>query len=244
MKTRFLSLALALASCATIGTLCACTPSNPLEKSHTGEINPTQFTETVNTGFSSDYLYGNDLKTLREQSDVVVEGTIKELTYVTEGSLAFTIADIEVESQLKGEEALGKDSHISVLYSGGYIPLRDAISADETILETYSDWPEYKIDATVIYQKAIDEKAPSIGDHAVYFLMKETKFPQWGTNLYALLCGTNAELISEDDGATFEYKKMGSSRAARSYTTEVIEKALNSGVSFEKVQRQINSTEK
>lgn len=237
----------AAASCVAVGLLCACSlPTGTITSvdSFPDKVNPSQFSEVLTAGFASDYLYGNDLESLRVHSDKVVEGTVASLSYVTEGSLAFTIADIEINDQLKGDDTLAKGDHVSVLYSGGYIPLRDLLSEDDGVSEIYRNWPDSKIDSTVVFQKAVDEGTPSIGDHAVFFLMKETKFPQWGDNLYALICGANAELLSADNGRTFEYKEIGNTGPIRSYSSEVIESALDNDVSFEKAQRKTELEEK
>ncbi len=242
---------------ATVLALPACASSNQnpsaqenvnLSKtSYSNEVNPSKYSNTIDATLEADYLYGSDTETLRDKSDEVLEGSVKSLSYVTSGSLAYTIADIEVISSLSDASTFKSGDHVSVLYGCGYIPLKDAIEANEGLIELCKDWSKEKIEKTVVHQQISSEEDPVVGDHAVFFLNKETQFPEFGEDLYSLLNPDGAELKSEDNGNTFEYEgftKDGKTEPAGSYSAEAIEKAMDSDLTLRKAQQAVDKENK
>lgn len=237
MYTLFFAAAIAL------GSLCACSAAvenaAPAEDATTIEgksvVDPAGYANTISSTISADYAYGNDIETLREKSDLVIEGDVTELTYTYHGSFAYTLASVAVTDVLMGEADAEAGDQVSVLYAGGYIPLSAVISAQEFESEDFSEYTDDEIANTVIREEYLDEVIPAVGDKAIFFLVYETKFPEWA-GCYSLLCGTQAEMLSYDNGDTFEYQSSSSDNGGY-YSAPVIEAALTDGTTFAQAEQ-------
>lgn len=241
MKTK--AIAPVLAMCTLAGALCACAPvAQQAAQIYSDLVNPSSYAKTYKSQTISDKLYGNDIKTLRAQSDEIIEGEAQSLSYVKDGALAYTIANVKVAKSLKDGSVFSAGDVVPVLYMGGYIPLADVISVDDSVSRSFDNWSEEDIDKTVVYQEPIGEQLPEVGDKAVYFLMCESNFPQWG-KLYTLVSGTSSELDSSDGGETFKYEQEGSKASPQAYSAEAIEMAVNDNMSFKSAQAELESVD-
>lgn len=230
-----------LAMCTLSSTLCACAPvAQQATQIYSGQVNPSSYSSTYKSKTMSDKLYGNDIKTLRTKSNEVIEGEVQSLSYVKDGALAYTIAEVKTTKSLKDDGTLDAGDVVHVLYMGGYIPLADVVSADDSVSHSFDAWSEEDIDKTVVYQEPMGEELPEVGDKAVYFLMEETNFPQWGKT-YSLVSGTASELGSSDNGESFEYMQEGSNASTQAYSTAAIEMAVNDNISFQSAQAKLKA---
>ncbi len=188
---------------------------------------PSDYTKTIDVHSSAEKIYDNDFDTLDAVSTLVVEGTISELKYVNHSSFAYTLATVDVSRALRGKAP----DTITVLFKGGYIPLRTFAEAESARGMDYSGYSDEELDSTIVHDQWEGEKEPHVGDQAIFFLKSGTAFPEFG-DYYSIISGTDGEFSSNDGGKTYEYPN-AEEDASGSYSAESLSKALKGKVDLE-----------
>ncbi len=190
---------------------------------------PSEYTKTIDIQSAAEKIYDNDFDTLEKTSTLVVEGTISELKYVNHSSFAYTLATVDVSTTLRGDAP----DKLTVLFMGGYIPLKVFAEAESARGIDYSQYSEEELDNTIIHDKWDGEEEPKVGDKAVFFLKKGTAFPEFG-DYYSIVSGTDGEFLSDDSGETFEYPN-ADEEVSGSYTVQELSEALDGDASLESI---------
>ena len=190
---------------------------------------PSEYTKTIDIRSAAEKVYDNDFDTLEEVSTLVIEGTISELKYVNHSSFAYTLATADVSTTLRGNAP----DKLTVLFMGGYIPLKIFAEAESARGIDYSQYSEEELDNTIIHDKWDGEEEPKVGDEAVFFLKKGTAFPEFG-DYYSIVSGTDGEFLSDDSGETFEYPN-ADEEVSGSYTVQELSEALDGNTSLESI---------
>lgn len=191
---------------------------------------PSEYAKTVNIQSAAEKAYDNDFETLEEVSTLVVEGTISELKYVNHSSFAYTLATVDVTQTLRGNTP----DKLTVLFRGGYIPLRVFAEAESERGLDYTQYSDEELDNTIVHDKWDGEEEPAVGDTAIFFLKKGTAFPEFG-DYYSIVSGTDGEFVSTDNGKTFEYPN-AEEDVAGSYSVQELSEALNDNTSLQTIK--------
>lgn len=133
------------------------------------KVNINDYEKTEDVISSNDYDISSDLNVMEKNSDEVVEGTIKEVTYVVIDGDGWTKVDLDINTSIKGNLRAG--DMVSVYQLGGYVPLADHIKFYDDAFR-YSDLSDNEINNTVLKETVDGEQLPKVGEKAIYFLEK------------------------------------------------------------------------
>lgn len=170
---------------------------------------PTAYDISANFDFQDvpsqfDYLISDEISEISDFASVSVKGVVQEVIFTGYNGDAFTAVSLAVEECYKGD--LQQGDLITILYNGGYIPLKDHIDRynDKYMFENLSD---EEIANTMLHEIPEDYSEPQVGEHNIYFL--NSPYPDSGLPIeaYQITRGMSSILKLESDGETVSRKK-------------------------------------
>ena len=147
-----------------------------------------------------DYAISSDLSALSDYASEIIQGSVKEVTYVTVEGDAWIKADIVVKKVLQGGLAI--NDVVSVYIMGGYVPLREHINK-------YNDakkigLSEAEIKNTVLKSTIDNEEFPVVGHESIFYLIQTPSESPLPNGVYERVCGKYSELKLNKNSNLFE----------------------------------------
>ena len=172
-----------------------------------------------------DYAVSSDLSDLSDYASEIIQGTVKEVTYVNIEGNAWIKGDIVVTKSIKGE--IEVSDVISVYMIGGYVSLEDHI-------KQYDDAEKFglseaEIKDTVIKSNIENEKFPIVGDESIFYLVQTPSESPLPDGAYERICGKYSELQFNKSSNLFERDKISGNDGDKEKFSlkEVKEKMVN-----------------
>jgi len=132
-------------------------------------------TDTVEeTSALLDADWNTDLKDMVKVSGVIIEGTVKNVTYVPHDDMAFTKLDVLVVDSIKGDLKAG--DLISVYVYGGYIPFKVFYEYNKAHFEE-TDLSEEDMEKMVMKKTFDNEELHKEGKRSLFMLIPVTDDP-------------------------------------------------------------------
>ncbi len=122
-------------------------------------MGPNKNNKLLKVDSVTDSIYGSDLNVIFNDSDEIIRGTVKNISYTSFTGSAWTKADIIVAESYKGE--LKKGDIVTIFMFGGYIKLQDHIKFFDDRFR-FEDLTESEINNIVL--KEMDNGIPFLSE--------------------------------------------------------------------------------
>jgi hypothetical protein len=164
-------------------------------------------TDTATVGMRMDsgeaeYAIGSSsVAQLRDNSEVIVLGTVENVRYVCDGGLPHIFWDLRIADALKG--AVGVGDRITLAQMGGYISIADYVAAMNDPFD-FQEFPEDEWASTWIVFTPAENAWPQEGKEYAYFLVDNDVWAPGSEILgdtYTPLCDAEGSFAKTDDGS-------------------------------------------
>lgn len=165
----------------------------------------------VSEASSTDRTISDSLEDISDDSTLVINASIKEVSYEMIQGNAWTKTIVHVNEVISGDAKAGEDVMIYSL--GGYIPLSEHI-------KYYNDGfrfnlSETEINNTMLHYVIDGEDAPQAGETHIYCLQKTINGSPLPTEAHERVCGAASQFDITDDGKAVTRNTTQSTENAR-----------------------------
>ncbi len=159
-------------------------------------LGPDGKNKIINVDSIADSKYSQDLKPIFDDSEEIIKGTVKNITYTSFKGIAWTKVDILVSDTYKGNLKIG--DLVSVFMIGGYMKLTDHIDYHNDKFR-FSKLSEHEINNTVIKETNNGMPFQNVGDEFIYCLVTTPAFSPLPKDSYEKLSPAG-ELYIDNNG--------------------------------------------